>query len=264
MGRNPNQPRPGVRTQPEQAVCGHGRSYAKSLCRRCFDAIRHNGDKAREKALLDIGDEADRRGLVEQFKEEFVREAKQLVNSVPKYAPRPADERKKLRTTNPRVAGFAAAVLIKNNLDSEQAAKELKPDLAPVEQAELAHKLDTDANVHRAVERQLEKRGLDEKSRERFVEILWAAVESNDPRQERIKIKAMGLLGGAMLPNRSQIEIDTPATLTIKGVEEGLRRMRAAEVDADSANDESAASVFMNMAKNAGTAKPETDAEFDA
>jgi|SRR4029077_20594519 len=85
------------------------------------------------------------------------------------YAPRrkkPEDpDSKSVRTSNPKVAEHGAKVLIVKNLDGESAAKELKPDLSPADQAILGRKLETDPNVHREVEKQLTPRGLSDHDR---------------------------------------------------------------------------------------------------
>jgi len=209
--------------KPEYAYCHPDRPhYAKGLCRQCNDSIRNGGDNAREKVMLNIRDHYNGS---EALKEEFLRDAKTLLNSIKKYTKPPESERRYVETRKPKVAEFVASVAIKNQLDMQKTAEELKPELQPYEQAELAQSLDADPHVKQAVEKQLEKRGLDEKSKDRFVELLWQAAESTDPRKEREKLTAWKLLGKAFIPNLEQLEVTAPTELKIKGFEAGIARM---------------------------------------
>lgn len=215
--------------KPEHALCHPDRPhYAKGLCRQCNDSIRNGGEPARDKVMLNIRDHYNGS---EALKEEFLRDAKAIVNSIKKYSKPPERERRYVETRKPKVADFVASVAIKNQLDMQKTAEELKPELQPYEQAELAQSLDADPNIKQAVEKQLEKRGLDDKSKDRFVELLWQAAESTDPRKEREKLAAWKLLGKALIPNLEQLEVTAPTELKIRGLEAGIARMTSAEAD---------------------------------
>jgi len=143
------------------------------LCRSCYDKARWTG----------------RRGWSEELKSEALEMA---FGKVPRFKQKrktaallDAPDSKQIRTPNPRVAKHVAGVMIMKNLDGESAAKELRPDLPPVDQAILGRKLETDPRVHAEVEKQLAKRGLDEDSKQHFISLLWQYAESRNRDDEQ-------------------------------------------------------------------------------
>ena len=112
---------------------------------------------------------------------------------------------------------------IKNALDMEKTVEELKPELSPTQVAVTAQKLENDPRVKAAIEKDLQKRGLDEKSKKHFVELLWRYAESEDPADEKRQLAALRLLGRGFIGEK--IDVDAPQELKISGFEEGLRRM---------------------------------------
>jgi hypothetical protein len=91
-----------------------------------------------------------------------------------------------------------------NALDGESAAKELKPDLAPADQAVLGRKLETDPRVHLEVEKQLTPRGLSDHDREYFVTRLWQMFDSTI-RLIRAKSKSRSLGQATTDPQRNNV-----------------------------------------------------------
>ena len=177
--------------KPEHAVCHPDRAvYARSLCRPCYDKARWTGKPA----------DASPRPV------KFGRSLKRSPGRFPGDLVKPLSESQYLRTANPRVAEHVAAVMVKNCLDTEQAVAELKPDLSPFEAAQTANKLDHDPRVQQAVQKQLQKRGLDEKSKDHFVDLLWRYAESEKPNDEKRQLQSLRILGKAFIarPCRNQ------------------------------------------------------------
>jgi hypothetical protein len=85
------------------------------------------------------------------------------------------------------------------------------------------HKLERDPNVQRAIEKTLQKRGLDSESKNYFVQRLWEFFESTDPADEKRQLQAMRILGRGFIAEK--VEGDKPEELTIHGFDEGLKRM---------------------------------------
>ena len=105
----------------------------------------------------------------------------------------------------------------------EKAVEEIKPALPPVDVAAVAQKLERDPNIQRAIETTLQKRGLDEKSKEHFVDLLWRYAESENPADEKRQLKAMRLLGKAFIADSVQVE--APEPLRIAGLDADLKWM---------------------------------------
>ncbi len=209
-------------------------------CRKCKDLVRWQGERGRAKVLAEV--EAHYAGT-EELKAEFVSAAKARLDAIREYAPRrkkPEDpDSKYVRTSNPKVAAHAAKVLIVKNLDGESAAKELKPDLSPADQAILGRKLENDPHIHREVEKQLAPRGLSDHDRDYFVRRLWEMFDSTDPREEAKSLGAMRILGKAFITEK--VENTEIQALRINGLEEGLARMTG---EGDDGSAQSAESPF--------------------
>src|SRR5262249_15617051 len=130
---------------------------------------------------------------------------------------------KYVRTDRPSVANFVAGTIIKNFFDVERAVEKIKPDLSPVEKAETAHALEQDPKVQAAVQTELERLGLDEASKKKYVALLWRYAVAEEPEHEKRQLTSLRLLGKAFLPD--QVQIEQPQALPISGVEAGLKRM---------------------------------------
>jgi hypothetical protein len=149
--------------------------------------------------------------------------AEEVAGKVPRAGRKPASESTYFRTNRPNVAEFVAGVAVKNALDMEKTVEELKPDLSPMEVAVTAHKLENDPRVTAAIEKTLQKRGLDEQSKQHYVALLWRYAESEAPADEKRQLTALRILGKAFVGEN--ITVDKPETLRISGLEEGLRHM---------------------------------------
>jgi hypothetical protein len=217
---------------PDRSVYGSG-----PLCRKCSDLVRWQGERGKAKVRSYVDSNSGLSAAMRADVEEWL-------GKMQAYAPRRKKptypDSKSIRTSNPKVAEHAAKVLIMNALDGESAAKELKPDLAPADQAVLGKKLETDPRIHREVEKQLTPRGLSDHDRDYFVTRLWEMFESNDPREEQKALSAMRILGKAFISEK--VENTQVEMLKIAGVSEGVARMMGEAEDVQSA--QSAASPF--------------------
>jgi hypothetical protein len=175
--------------------------YARGLCRKCYDRARWSSMPETAATL---------RGAID------VPLAKALKN-VPKAKKVP------FRVANPKVANLIASAAIKNALDLPAAVSELKPDLTPSQVANVAEELEHSPLVQAAIQQGLQKRGLDQKSRERFVEILWQYAEDSDPANERRTLAAWRILGRGFISEKIEQTMIEP--LRIEGFEEGIKRM---------------------------------------
>lgn len=192
--------------QPANAICHADRpAYARSLCRECYDSVRWRGT------------------LPTTLAGEARKMAEEVAGKVPRAGRKPASESTYIRTDRPKVAEFVAGVAVKNALDMEKTVEELKPELSPSEVAATAHKLENDPRVTAAIEKTLQKRGLDEKSKDYYVERLWHYFDSEAPADEKRQLAAMRILGKAFVGEK--IEVDKPEELRISGIEAGLKRM---------------------------------------
>jgi len=149
--------------------------------------------------------------------------AEEVAGNVPRAARKAASTSTYLRTNRPKVAEFVAGVAVKNNLDMERAVEELKPELSPSQVAATAQKLENDPKVTAAIQKTLQKRGLDEKSKEHFVDLLWRYAESEASADEKRQLAALRILGKAFVGEN--ISVDQPEELRITGIEEGLKQM---------------------------------------
>jgi len=89
-------------------------------------------------------------------------------------------------------------------MDVESAVRELKPELSPVEQAQMAAKLENDPHVQRAVQNELRKRGLDQESKERYIQLLWEYAESKKPEDEKRQLTSLRCSGKHSCQNKAQ------------------------------------------------------------
>jgi len=215
---------------PDRPIYGSG-----PLCRRCADLVRWQGERGKAKVRSFVDSNSS---LSAAMRADVDGKLGKLQAYAPKRKKPEDPDSKQIRTSNPRVAKHAAKVLIMNALDGESAAKELKPDLSPADQAIQGRKLETDLHVHAEVERQLTPRGLSDHDREYFVTRLWQMFESTDPREEQKALSAMRILGKAFISEK--VENTQVEMLKIAGINEGLTRMMG---DADS-DAQSGASPF--------------------
>lgn len=192
----------------EFAICHPDRPhYSRGRCRRCFDYERFHGHPP-----VDVPET-----VWQTIRADF---------GVPPKAKRLADgERRYIRLERASVAQHVAGVIVKNAMDTQAAAAELKPDLPEFEQNIVAAQLENSPEVKVAVAEELKKRGLDEESKQHFVSKLWQWFESDDPRYEKAKLAAIRQLGKVFLPERSWMEVGKLEPLPITGFDDNVRRM---------------------------------------
>ena len=219
---------------PQPSVCHPDREAYKChrICRPCYDRIRHQGERGRAKVWEDVASSNP------TMSEAFRAEVAERIGAVKEYERKSESERKELNTNKPTVREHAAKVAILHNLDFRETAKELKPNLPPVDQAELAQTLEHDPKLSREIQSQLSARGLSDNDRDYFVKRLWEMFESSDPRQEAKALAAMRILGRAFISDK--VENVQVEKLQLIGLEEGLKRMTSDTSAQDTSGFESA------------------------
>lgn len=189
------------KTAPKPASCHPDRPlYSHGLCRRCYDTVRWTGKPPRTLT-------GEARAMAEE-----------ATAHIPRVKRKPERESRYIRTQNPKVANFVAGVAVKNFLDLEKAVEEIRPKLTPYQIAETARKLEDDPHVQAAIQNTLQKRGLDEKSKDHFVDLLWRYAESEDPKDEKRQLQSMRILGKAFVGENVHVEKMQP--LKIQGANE--------------------------------------------
>jgi hypothetical protein len=215
----PDHLKPGYAKPFRPAACHPDKREYKTdsgLCRTCYDSIRHTGERGRARAVAHIESNSS---LSSEMRADVI----EHIGKISAYVRKPEKDRKHVDTRKKSVSKHAATAVIVNAMDFVKAAEALKPDMSPYEQHKLAHQLEHDANVQTEVQTLLKKRGLDDESREYFVQKLWQLFESNDPRQEQKALGAMRILGRAFISEK--IENTQVEMLKINGISEGLERM---------------------------------------
>jgi len=198
-----------VKKVAAQAICHPERpAYAHGLCRKCVDSIRWGGRLKNLPTMLSA---------------EMRKMAEEAAGKVPRYKKNP-ERAAHFRTSRESVSNFVAGVAVKNALDMERTVQELRPELPPAQAAIVAEKLEHDSNVQQAIQKTLEKRGLDNKSKEHYVDLLWKYAESEKPEDEKRQLQSLRILGKAFIAE--QVSVDKPETLPLGGrFGEGLERM---------------------------------------
>jgi hypothetical protein len=141
---------------------------------------------------------------------------------VPRYR-RNSERAAHFRTSRESVANLVANAAVQNGLDLEKTVQELRPELPTAQAAIVAEQLEHDPHLKQAIQRTLQKRGLDENSKEHFVSILWRYAESTDVNDEKKTLAAWRILGRGFIAE--QVVVDKPETLPLAGLEAGLKRM---------------------------------------
>lgn len=149
-----------------------------------------------------------------------------------------SDSVPQVNTKSPRVAEHLASAVVVSSMDYQEAAKMVRPDLTPRASALFASKMARDENVSQAVQKVLATRGLDEGSKQDFVEFLHGGVDvlktalatnkEPSPALLQIGLKAMQILGKGFIGEK--IVEEKPQDLLIAGHEEGIARMLGKQV----------------------------------
>lgn len=124
------------------------------------------------------------------------------------------------RFSCPDTAKLAARALIKHSLNATQAVIELRPHLTAESARTVGSRMMKTPQVLAELEIQMSPRGLDEKSKDRYVHILWDWIEGSDRTKAQT---AARILGKGFISER--ISVDQPEELRIEGFEEGIKRM---------------------------------------
>lgn len=222
----------------KQTICGHEVHHAKGLCRPCFDFFRKQAKT--NIAPPDIADnlrsKVEAAGILVPREDKRFRPlpssasgaARQLAEEV---APAvsvidPAQKERAYDTADPKVASHIASAVAKALHDYRAAARILRPDLAPAEQATLAHQLEQDQHVRAALQQELAKLGLTDEAKQKYFSLLWSAATDMRPQAERDRLNAMRLLGRAFLPAENPSgKNEAPAALPIEDLGKGLDQM---------------------------------------
>jgi hypothetical protein len=124
------------------------------------------------------------------------------------------------RFSCPETAKLAARALIKHGLNATQAAMELRPHLTAESARTVGSRMMKTPQVLAELEQQMSPRGLDEKSKDRYIQIIWEWIEGSDRPKA---LTAARILGKGFIGER--IEIEQPDVLRIEGWEEGIKQM---------------------------------------
>jgi hypothetical protein len=149
--------------------------------------------------------------------------AERVAGQVPRADRKRFEESGYVRTSDPTVAQHVAGAIAKNLLDTEAAVRELKPELDSYEVSQVAAKLQKDPHILAAVQSELKRLGLDEESKEKYVQLLWRYAASKAPEHEKRQLTSLRLLGKAFLPQ--QVQVGAPEALPLAGLDEGLKKM---------------------------------------
>jgi|SRR5579864_1036801 len=205
-----------------RAVCHPEKdAWAHQLCRSCYDTVRKTGK-------LPTTLHGPERIAAEQFVQYVGNGRKKLhPSTVEPIVVKPAqiDEEKVFNTYDPRVAEHVAGAIVKSLLDYHAAARLLKPDFAPHKQAELAHALERDPNIHAAVQTELAKRGLGDEDKQRYISMLWQMAGDTRPQSEKLRLQSLRLLARVFLPEGHPTGSQKPEALPLAGIDEGMEKM---------------------------------------
>lgn len=126
-----------------------------------------------------------------------------------------------LNTFDFAVTDHVVRLLLKHAMDKNKVIDELIPGGNPFEKGKMLDQLETDVRIKTALQRDLTKAGLDDQSKDSFVQMMWHWLKNDsDPRKATA---AARILGKAFIAER--VETTKIEKLPIEGFEDGLRRM---------------------------------------
>ena len=222
----------------KQAVCGHEPHHARGLCRNCHDFFRKQSKT--NIAPPDVPDHL--RAKVEAAGALVPREDKRFgpIPTTPSGTarllaeeispaialPKPTQNDMPFDTSDPKVAAHIAGAVAKSLHDFKAAARMLRPDLKPADQATLAYQLEQDPYVRASLQQELEKLGLSDDAKKRFIALLWSSATDLRPQAEKDRSNARRLLARAFLPAENpSSKNEAPVPLPITNLDAGLDRM---------------------------------------
>jgi hypothetical protein len=124
------------------------------------------------------------------------------------------------RFSCPDTAKLAARALIKHGLNATQAALELRGHLTAESARTVGNRMMKTPQVLAELEKQMSPRGLDEKSKDRYVQLLWDWLEGTDKMKAQT---AARILGKGFISER--ISVEAPEELRIEGWDEGIKML---------------------------------------
>ena len=195
-------------TKPRYCICHGDRPVAyHTLCQQSIDSLRFTRPPKLPSDVVGVR-----------------RERAELIA----WKVRPARTKYELtqaKMSDPDVANFVAANVIKKGMDYTEGVADALPELKdkPAELGPAINAAKQSPVVQAAINETLKKRGLDGDSKAYYTQKLWEWFESRQPSEERKTLQAARLLGEAFLKN--QTPTGEVATLHIEGIESGLRQM---------------------------------------
>lgn len=182
---------------PEKPTHAHG------LCKDCYDKNRALTRKVRR----------------EQMRPFDFRQQRQRTFDPGEVLP--------LNTYDTAVTDYAVRCMLACQMDLTKAIDMMSPDASPQLKGKILDQLNTDIRFKTALQRDLTKRGLDDHSKERYVEEVWRMfLNDADP---RLKAAAMRVLGKAFIAEK--IESRHIEDLPIADFNEGVKLLLAEAED---------------------------------
>jgi hypothetical protein len=195
-------------TKPRVCIC-HGTNPVESygLCKKSVDSLRFTRPPKLPSDVVGV-----------------FRERAELVA----WKVRPAKTKYQLtaeKMAEPEVADYVAANVIQKGMDYEAGVAAALPELKdkPAELGPAINAAKQSPMVQAAITDSLKKKGLDQDSRDYYVQKMWKWLESTNPSEERRQLQAARLLGEHFLKNMPPSADVTK--LEIVGIESGLQKM---------------------------------------
>lgn len=122
----------------------------------------------------------------------------------------------------PKVAEYAARVIIANVMDYGAAARQLVPlrfigEISDAQVGKIRDALESSDKVREELEKMLAAKGLDETSRDAFVKEMWTWLRGGNM---KLMTRAAAILGKGFIAEK--VQIDKPEDLPIEGFQDGL------------------------------------------
>ena len=133
----------------------------------------------------------------------------------------------KLDLTKREVAQFVAQSVVAKGMDVAGALKAIQPTLTPAEVAGEARRVAESPEVQTLIEEELKHKGLDQASKDGFVEEMWRWLYHGN---KDLKIAAARILGRGFIAEK--VDSNKPQELIIRNYGEGIQRMFSEDEDA--------------------------------
>lgn len=164
--------------------------------------------------------------------------------------PAPKKKKFRIRHQNPAVADFVAKVVLKNAMDMDSAVKEIAPDLSPAKVKEQSELLQNSPTVKAAIEENLTVKGLDSRSKDKYVQKMWdwlegaesvvykedgVTVDEEKTEKKRKSAQEYALTAARILGKgfiSEKVNNDKPEELRLSNWDNGIKRMTGENVTA--------------------------------